>query len=95
MRLRRARMVSGDTPAAAAESLQAKPWAMRSTSFSTSVGYRRGWPVVVSVKVIGVSAVAPDGHHLRRIVHEVERHVASFPGVEVIDVTTGYHGPED
>ena len=32
MRLRRARMVSGETPAAAAESLHANPWAMRSTS---------------------------------------------------------------
>ncbi len=44
---------------------------------------------------IGVSAVAPDGHQLRRIVHEVERHVGSFPGVEPIDVTTAFHGPED
>ena len=39
MRLRRARMVSGETPAADAESLQAKPWAMRSTS-ARSAGVR-------------------------------------------------------
>ncbi len=44
---------------------------------------------------IAVSAVAPDGHQCRRIVHEVERHVGSFPGVETIDVTTGFHTPED
>jgi uncharacterized protein YlxP (DUF503 family) len=44
---------------------------------------------------IGVSAVAPDGHQVRRIVGEVERHVASFPDVEVLDVTVGYHAPED
>jgi uncharacterized protein YlxP (DUF503 family) len=44
---------------------------------------------------IGLSAVAPDGHQLRRIVHEVGRHVEAFPGVEVIDLTTSFHGPED
>jgi uncharacterized protein YlxP (DUF503 family) len=44
---------------------------------------------------IGVSAVAPDGHQLRRIVGEVERHVGSFPGVEPIALTVGYHAPED
>ena len=44
---------------------------------------------------IGVSAVAPDGYQVRRIVQQVERHVASHPGVEVIDVTTSYHTPED
>jgi uncharacterized protein len=44
---------------------------------------------------IGVSAVAPDGYQLRRIVHEVERHVGSFPGVEMIGVETGFHGPDD
>ena len=44
---------------------------------------------------IGVSAVAPDGHQVRRIVHQVERHVARFPGVEVIGVVTGFHAPED
>jgi uncharacterized protein len=44
---------------------------------------------------LGVAVVAPDGHQLRRIVHEVERHVAWFPGVEPIDATTGYFSPED
>jgi len=39
MRLRRARIVSGETPAAAAESLHAKPCAMRSTS-ARSAGVR-------------------------------------------------------
>jgi uncharacterized protein len=44
---------------------------------------------------LGVATVAPDGHQLRRIVHEVERHVASFPGVEPIEATTGYFTDED
>ena len=45
--------------------------------------------------VIGVSAVAPDGHQCRRIVQEVERHVDGFPGVETIEVVTSFHAPED
>jgi uncharacterized protein len=44
---------------------------------------------------IGVAAVAPDGHQVRRIVQEVERHVDGFPGVETIEVTTSFHAPED
>jgi uncharacterized protein YlxP (DUF503 family) len=44
---------------------------------------------------IGVAAVAPDGHQVRRIVHQLERHVVAFPGVESIAMTTAFHGPED
>jgi uncharacterized protein len=44
---------------------------------------------------IGVSAVAGDGYHLKRVMHEVERHVERFPSVEVIDATLTLHGQED
>lgn len=44
---------------------------------------------------LGVSAVSRDGHQVRRIMHEVERHVERFPGVEVIVVTTSTLAPED
>src|SRR5574342_300887 len=62
MRLRRARMVSGDTPAAAAESLHANPWAMRRTS-ARSAGVRfvpsrnlvaNGVRISISIWAIGV-----------------------------------------
>ncbi|HEY1330430.1 MAG TPA: DUF503 domain-containing protein [Actinomycetota bacterium] len=43
----------------------------------------------------GVSAVAGEGHHLRRVMHEVQRHVERFPGVEVIDATVSMHSPDD
>ena len=44
---------------------------------------------------IGVSAVASDGYHLKRVMHEVERHVERFPGVEVIGAAMSVHSPED
>ena len=44
---------------------------------------------------IAVSSVAGEGHHLRRVMHEVERHVERFPGVEVIEASMRLHGPED
>jgi len=44
---------------------------------------------------IGVSAVAGERFHVTKVIHEVERHVECFPGVELIDLTTSYHGPED
>lgn len=44
---------------------------------------------------IGVSSVANEGHHLRRVMHEVERRVERFPGVEIIDVSTTLHAPGD
>jgi uncharacterized protein YlxP (DUF503 family) len=44
---------------------------------------------------IGIAAVAPDGHHLRRVLHEVGRYADVFPGIEVIELTTSFHGPED
>jgi uncharacterized protein YlxP (DUF503 family) len=44
---------------------------------------------------IGVSAVAGDGFHLKRVMHEVERHVEGFPSVEVIDTMLTLHRQED
>jgi uncharacterized protein YlxP (DUF503 family) len=44
---------------------------------------------------IGVAAVAGQGYHLRRVMHEVERHIDTFPAVEVLDSTLTLHGPED
>src|SRR5438874_13710281 len=44
---------------------------------------------------IGVSAVAGEGYHLRRVMHQVERHIETFPAVELIDAALSLHGPED
>jgi uncharacterized protein YlxP (DUF503 family) len=44
---------------------------------------------------LGVSSVAQDGYHLRRVMHEVERHISGFPAVEVIGSTLSLHGPDD
>jgi uncharacterized protein YlxP (DUF503 family) len=45
--------------------------------------------------VIAVSSVSGEAYHLRRVMHEVERHVERFPGVEVIETSMSLHGPED
>jgi uncharacterized protein YlxP (DUF503 family) len=44
---------------------------------------------------IGVSAVAADGYHLKRVMHEVERHVERWAEVEILNVDLSLHGPED
>jgi len=44
---------------------------------------------------LAVSAVAGEGYHLKRVMHEVERHIDTFPAVEVLDVDLSLHGPED
>jgi uncharacterized protein YlxP (DUF503 family) len=44
---------------------------------------------------IGVSAVAADGYHLKRVMHEVERFVDRWAEVEVIDADLTLHDPED
>ncbi|HEX9235473.1 MAG TPA: DUF503 domain-containing protein [Actinomycetota bacterium] len=44
---------------------------------------------------IAVSAVAGEGYHLRRVMHQVERHIETFPTVELIGSTLSLHGPED
>jgi uncharacterized protein len=44
---------------------------------------------------IAVSSVASQGYHLKRVMHAVERHIDTFPAVEVIDVDLSLHGPDD
>jgi uncharacterized protein len=44
---------------------------------------------------IGVSAVASEGYHLKRVMHEVERHIDTFPAIEVLGTDLTLHGPED
>jgi uncharacterized protein YlxP (DUF503 family) len=44
---------------------------------------------------IGVSAVAAEGYHLKRVMHQVERHIDTFPAIEVIDSDLTLHGPDD
>jgi uncharacterized protein YlxP (DUF503 family) len=44
---------------------------------------------------IGVTAVAGERFHVTKVIHEVERHVERFPGVELIDAAVTLHSPED
>jgi uncharacterized protein YlxP (DUF503 family) len=44
---------------------------------------------------LGVASVSGQGYHLRKVMHEVERHIATFPAVELIDVQLSLHGPDD
>lgn len=44
---------------------------------------------------IAVSAVAGEGYHLRRVMHEVERHIDTFRSVEVLSSNLSLHGPDD
>ena len=44
---------------------------------------------------IAVSAVSGEGYHLRKVMHQVERHIGTFPAVEVIDASLSLHGEDD
>jgi len=44
---------------------------------------------------IAVASVAGEGYHLKKVMHRVERHVDTFPAIEVIDATITMHGPDD
>jgi uncharacterized protein YlxP (DUF503 family) len=44
---------------------------------------------------VGVSAVGAEGYHLKKVMHEVERHVERWREVEIIDVGVSLHGPDD
>ena len=44
---------------------------------------------------IGVSSVAAEGYHLRRVMRQVERHIDTFPAIEVLSSDLTLHGPED
>jgi hypothetical protein len=43
---------------------------------------------------MGVSVLAETAFHVRRVLHEVERHVESYPRVEMIDVGVDLFSPE-
>jgi len=43
---------------------------------------------------IAVSAVGAEGYHLRKVMHEVERHVERWLEVEIIDRELSLLGPE-
>lgn len=44
---------------------------------------------------IAVSSVAEEAYHLKRVMHEVEKHVDGWREVEIIDVNLTLHGPDD
>jgi uncharacterized protein YlxP (DUF503 family) len=44
---------------------------------------------------IAVSSVAGEGYHLKRVMHQVERHIDTFPAIEVIGRALSLHGPDD
>jgi uncharacterized protein YlxP (DUF503 family) len=44
---------------------------------------------------VGVSAVAGEGYHLKRVLHEVEKHVERFGPVDLIDRDVHLLDPED
>lgn len=44
---------------------------------------------------IGVSAVAAEGYHLKKVMHEVERHVERWHAVEIIDVDLSMHAADE
>jgi uncharacterized protein len=44
---------------------------------------------------IAVGAVGAEGYHLRKVMHQVERHIGTFPAVELIDVSLTLHSPDD
>lgn len=43
---------------------------------------------------LGVSVIADTGFHARRVLHEVQRHVETYPKVETIDVSVELMTPE-
>jgi uncharacterized protein YlxP (DUF503 family) len=44
---------------------------------------------------LAVSAAGAEGYQLRRVMHEVERHVERWNEVEIIDVELSMHGQDD
>lgn len=43
---------------------------------------------------VGVSVVADTQFHVKRVLHELERHVDTYPRVETIDVVVDLYSPE-
>ena len=44
---------------------------------------------------IAVSSVGAEGYQLRKVMHAVERHIGTFPAVEMIDMQMTLHRPDD
>jgi uncharacterized protein len=44
---------------------------------------------------IAVSSVAGEAYHVKRVMHEVERHIERWAEVEIIDADLSLHGPDD
>ena len=44
---------------------------------------------------IGVSVVATDGYHAKRVLHEVEKLVDRWAEVQIIEAALTLHAPED
>jgi uncharacterized protein YlxP (DUF503 family) len=43
---------------------------------------------------VGVSVIADTQFHVRRVLHELERHVGTYSRVEMIDVAVDFYSPE-
>jgi uncharacterized protein YlxP (DUF503 family) len=43
---------------------------------------------------VGVSVIAETQFHVKRVLHELERHVETYPRVETIDVVFDFYSPE-
>lgn len=43
---------------------------------------------------VGVSVIADSQFHVRRVLHELERHVETYPRVETINVAVDFYSPE-
>lgn len=43
---------------------------------------------------VGVSVIADTKFHVRRVLHELERHVETYPRVETIEVGVDLYSPE-
>jgi uncharacterized protein YlxP (DUF503 family) len=44
---------------------------------------------------IAVSSVAGEGYHLKQVMHQVERHIGTFPAVELLSTALSLHAPDD
>jgi uncharacterized protein YlxP (DUF503 family) len=44
---------------------------------------------------LGVAAVGSEGHHLKKVMHGVERFVERWAEVDIIDFDLTLHSPED
>jgi hypothetical protein len=44
---------------------------------------------------LGVSAVAGQAYHARKVMHEVEKYVSTWPRVEIIDTALSLHYPDE